>query len=1075
MSQNNPWSIKGIKSNNRETAKEIAGKNGLTLGELVNRLIEEADSSNPQNINSNSNNYLKANEMPNTMPNANSSHGFENSRLAQAMEDLNRKLEAVNNNGFSSNSYAQQSPQPIMQQPIMPQVIPQAVPQYGAAIPQRDIQTERAIDGLLRRIEDSELRADRNGHNINTSLNDIKNAQETIKDRLARIERDDPSNKSLSALRNLEIAMEKIALQVANNEKKIAEGLSPKDVEALLNNGLSSVKSGLNDSAARLESIETITTQAIEQTNKGIILLSDRVLETEKQAQQINQVLKDSLIDLSARLTDIESQSIEELKTEITENFEKKLRSLEIKYSELNRNINQIIEEKIAASQNDSINAIENISEQLVSSNQSLNTRLKKIEEYNQDNIDNSTSLRLELGKVSLLVNERLEQIEKRDNNLFENVSSHVETLTQKIDSRIANIELQTSDIISHMEKRNRNFEEQIESHKQNFTSEIERRIAETEQRLNNNFHDKYDGIKQEIYSTEERFKDNNLPIKSGLELILSRLEGIENKANAKHIETLKSPDFTYKEQIANKANIQAEAPINKDAEETIMPFSHDFGSAIPAENIEEFDDFDGELESFSDIDELDNLDELDSLNDETNDEIAIQDEEEKFLSDFGKDFDELAQLGPDELNIIEHDEIENEFNISNNEDWEEEKIIPEKKLSKNDYLNNAREAAKAASAENSKKSVKPKPNSSTKAVRPSKMKKASSEANKLSISPLALTAAGAILFVAAFGAYQFFKPKNNTSGLITSPEASASVNVKPPVIAAPPAEQTAVPIPPAQTSAPIITQENTSVPNEATPPSSPVKSNADGMTPNFKKAPVTSAPDKSVTKTTAANSSFANSIAKPLPAKPIITQNEKPIAAKPNTPSIATSSSVKPVKATSSSAYNEAITKINAGDKKAGFELMQRAASAGDVRAQNRIARMYEKGDGVEPNMALARQWTQKAANAGSKTALHNLGTYYSEGNNSVQDLSRAADYYKKAAKKGSVDSQYNLGAMAELGIGTNKNPKDAYYWYSLAAKGGDTDAGSKAASLAKSLPAKEKEAIDKNIIGFKPEASID
>ena len=111
-------------------------------------------------------------------------------------------------------------------------------------------------------------------------------------------------------------------------------------------------------------------------------------------------------------------------------------------------------------------------------------------------------------------------------------------------------------------------------------------------------------------------------------------------------------------------------------------------------------------------------------------------------------------------------------------------------------------------------------------------------------------------------------------------------------------------------------------------------------------------------------------------------------------------------------------MAKQKAGDTSAYAKLLSQAADSGDTRAQNRLAKMYEKGDGVTKNMNEARKWTERAAQAGSRQAQHNLGVYYAEVDGAPQDFGKAAQNFNKAARRGLTDSQFNLGAMHEQGL---------------------------------------------------------
>jgi localization factor PodJL len=164
---------------------------------------------------------------------------------------------------------------------------------------------------------------------------------------------------------------------------------------------------------------------------------------------------------------------------------------------------------------------------------------------------------------------------------------------------------------------------------------------------------------------------------------------------------------------------------------------------------------------------------------------------------------------------------------------------------------------------------------------------------------------------------------------------------------------------------------------------------------------------------------------------------------------------------------------KQQAGDLAGAAALMRAAADTGDARSIQRLAKMYERGEGVARDPAQARALTERAATRGNSQAMHNLGVYYAEGEGAGRDLGKAAENFRRAANRGVTDSQFNLGAMAEQGLGGEKSEREAYYWYSIAGRSGDRDAAAKSRELGARLPAAEKVAEDRRAAQFRPEPS--
>jgi localization factor PodJL len=133
-----------------------------------------------------------------------------------------------------------------------------------------------------------------------------------------------------------------------------------------------------------------------------------------------------------------------------------------------------------------------------------------------------------------------------------------------------------------------------------------------------------------------------------------------------------------------------------------------------------------------------------------------------------------------------------------------------------------------------------------------------------------------------------------------------------------------------------------------------------------------------------------------------------------------------------------------------------ERAAAKGIALAQFRYASMLEKGVGLKKDLGQARRFYLAAAGKGNAKAMHNLAVLYAEGIEGKPDYTTAVQWFRKAALHGVGDSQYNLGVLCARGLGASKNLTEAYKWFALAAAQGDKEAARKRDEVATKLDAK-------------------
>ncbi len=118
-----------------------------------------------------------------------------------------------------------------------------------------------------------------------------------------------------------------------------------------------------------------------------------------------------------------------------------------------------------------------------------------------------------------------------------------------------------------------------------------------------------------------------------------------------------------------------------------------------------------------------------------------------------------------------------------------------------------------------------------------------------------------------------------------------------------------------------------------------------------------------------------------------------------------------------------------------------------------------------------------ERKAAGGDAAALFALGDMYERGDGVAHDMAMAAAYMRLAAEHGSAVAQYRLGLVQAVGLGVEANVTESYKWLSLAAVvGGEEKSALLAAALRAKLAARmtpaEVEAAEAEVAIFKPVA---
>lgn len=128
----------------------------------------------------------------------------------------------------------------------------------------------------------------------------------------------------------------------------------------------------------------------------------------------------------------------------------------------------------------------------------------------------------------------------------------------------------------------------------------------------------------------------------------------------------------------------------------------------------------------------------------------------------------------------------------------------------------------------------------------------------------------------------------------------------------------------------------------------------------------------------------------------------------------------------------------FDAGQYSRARELWLPLAEGGDPRAQHAIARLYEKGNGVERDFKVAAGWFLKAAEKGHADSEYRLAVGHLYGLGVKRDEAEALSWLRKAANHGHRRAQKMLARAYEHGrLGLVADPEQAKYWYDKANPG--------------------------------------
>ena len=904
------------------------------------------------------------------------------------------------------------------------------------------------------------------------AIADLRNAQLTLSARVKQVE--DVAGASgaidLSDMRQAQsdIAERLAALETKTDVNPVADALAAFEarIAGIENSGVSSAKLDHVDGAvrtldealhrltARLAETESTANTAIRTLEETVSSLGARVEQAQavQETEAVRAMLETRLDAMAQSVSTMVGEAREELQSQLHAALEGATgEGLEGALADVNR--------RLAAAERRQAQTIEAISLEIRRMSETVDKRLRAVESRNDDAA--GAAVREELARMSNTLEQRFDDIERREAAAFDRMGLEVGRLSERLEERVGAVETRSAQAIEHVGEQVARMAERFNQRQDTMARELGERMLDSEERAGSRVTEAINSIMQRLAEVEEHSAEAIAPVQKAVSNVATKLEQFENA----HEPTGHAP---LADAIPTPARRQADFPIFGDLEDT-QPYVSPLDAAQPVRAApmpprmpqptaaeddiyfsEEIDDLLEDEAALPPI-ETDDLAVDTPFADEPVHEfksIELADDTDLLIDEpFLDDIDLGAQpLPTDTLS----DSVDDTFwspeaetgatplagareetpfdpigDLSEPQTLTELAPEPAPPPGKNDYLANARKAAQAQaeSAKTKDKKVKEPKQAKVKAAKEPKVKAEkqteTGAAPQLSLrgsSRIVLWGAtGLIVLALVAGANYFANSQDAPQDPQTSPEA------EPPTATDPSASLT---------------------PSQDPFAGAPVE----GMVPDGANA-VEGAPIADAT------------TAAPVVAAPLAPRN------------VSLEQAAQSGDLTAQ--YELALQRLGAGRANEGATLLRRAADRGFAMAQYRLAKLYERGEGVPTDLTVARQWTERAAASGNRRAMHDLGVFFARGEGAPLDESAAFRWFRQAAELGVADSQYNLGVLYQQGRGVNASASEALFWFLVAARQGDQDAGARATALEAQLTAAQAEQARARAQAFRPRAA--
>ena len=936
-----------------------------------------------------------------------------------------------------------------------------------------ELKSEHAA--LIARIERAEAGARESTAGLRqaagAAIADLRNSQLTLAARVKQVE-DVAGASGAIDLSDLRYAQSDIAERLAALETK-TETSPVSDALAAFERRLASVENSTG--GQKLDEVDG----AVKTLDQALERLTQRIAETENTANTAIRTLEETVSSLGARIeTGGAVQETEALRTLLEQRLDTMAQSVGQMVGEARNELaGQLqaalegvageglegaladVNRRLAAAERRQAQTIEAISLEIKRMSEGVDQRLRTVETRNDDAA--ASAVREELSRMAQTLEQRFDDIERREAAAFDRMGLEVGRLSERLEERVGAVETRSAQAIEHVGEQVARMAERFNQRHELLSRELSERMLDSEERSGARVAEAIGSIMQRLREVEEHSQEAIAPVQKAVSSVASKLEQYESaKDDNPPLANIPTPsrrmdDFpSFGDDLSDPDPQPYVAPMDAAQPVRAAPLPPVATATPMAAPVLRQTEVDSDIYFAEDIDDLltDDLgedpftpDTLDAPQFDTPIEARpIVSPDEDLLID-EPEFDvaetvaapppadddpfwspnELDLSTPSETPTVTQPAFEDdafEPLLSEHASAEPDPLPPLPEplaldlteppapAGKNDYLAQARKAAQAQSL-------------------PKTREKEAAAAPKLSLrgsSRIALWGATGIVAALLVGGALYIRGSDAGSDAQAEPEAPPST----------PTTQTA---PPAA---------------NAVDPNAPFPAPAED--------PFAQAPADGAEAATGANDT-------PIAAA---TPQMQPAVAGPLPPrNVSLEQAAQGGDLTAQ--YELSLQRIAAGRTQEGVTMLRRAADRGFPMAQYRLAKLYERGEGVQADLAVARQWTERAAAAGNRRAMHDLGVYFARGEGAPLDEAAAFRWFRQAAELGVADSQYNLGVLYQQGRGVSASPSEALFWFLVAARQGDQDAGARATALESQLPQIQVQQARARATAFRPRAA--
>ena len=447
-----PWSVKGIDPKAREIAKDLARREGLTLGDWLNRMIEE--SGDP----------VEAGAAP---PFA----AEELDLLRQTIDRLDSRVDAAERRSTLAISGIDQT-----------------------------------VLGLLSRLETTEREQVQVAARFEGALQEVKEGQAETLERLARAEEAAAQPRSIEALRALETALGKVAAHLYDSETRTRESLGEMRAEL---DGLTQTVGRLaeSDTPPSQQMIDGVVSRIVQRLEEAEVRTSSAVRGLEASVGDMEQRLRAT----EAR-SELPELRLEQLAQELSRNFETAREELSAKIEQasgsrlesMERSLREVAGQVTAAEQR-STRAMDRMGHEVLRVAETLARRMEGVESRSAQAIEQVGG---DVARLADVMEGRQRRTDQAQAESLERLGTEIARITERLAERVAAAERRSAQAIDDVGEQVSRVTDRLNQRSERASADIAERIRMSEERTAKLLDEAREKLDQRLVSTERRLTE---------------------------------------------------------------------------------------------------------------------------------------------------------------------------------------------------------------------------------------------------------------------------------------------------------------------------------------------------------------------------------------------------------------------------------------------------------------------------------------------------------------------------------------------------------------------------------------